>query len=201
MRAHAIVWIFLAVFLGAATPSSYAATGSGAARFRGFAADIDLFRSERWSYVDPMSPDGGFVSGGRPGLGLRLAYATSANVAPYVAVRLITHDWGQQNGTYTSVGIQLRQPWKRRIIPFANAGMGHLSDHGIKMSFDFAEVGAGLQFLVSGRLAFHPVLEIVRPLREGKRELDGGQTRYFPLDVNPWRASFGLTWYLGRRIQ
>jgi len=199
--ARASVSFFLAVFCGASAASGHAATDSGAPRFRGFAADVDLFHASRWSYTDPMDASGGFGVRGRPGLGLRLSYATSASLAPYVSVHLTTHDWGQQNGTYSSVGMRLRLPGTRRIMPFANAGVGHLSDRGVRVSYNFAEFGGGTQLFVSGRLAFHPVLEFVRPLGDGKRELDGGQRIDVPLDVNPWRASFGLTWYLGKRAQ
>ena len=199
MATRATVSILLAVLCGTAAASGYAATDSGAPRFRGISADVDLFHVGPWFYDDPMDVYGGSGAGGRSGLGLRLSYAPSGNLAPYVAMHLITHDWGQQNGTYTSVGMQLRQPWKRRIMPFANAGVGHLSDRGIRVSYNFAEFGGGIQLFVSGRLAFHPALEFIRTLGDGKRELDGGRTRDVPLDVNPWRASFGLTWYMGKR--
>lgn len=198
MRSRVTVPFVLALLCGAIAASGHAAT---APWFRGFATDVDLFHASRWSYTDPIDPSGGAEVNGRLGLGLRLSYVLTPNIAPYVALHLITHDSGQQNGTSSSVGAQLRLPWTRRITPFANAGVGHLSDPVARGSYDFAEFGGGIQLFVTGRLAFHPVLEFVHPLGDGERELDDGRTRDVPLDVNPWRTSFGLTWYMGKRAQ
>jgi hypothetical protein len=179
---------------------AFVGTGIATTRplFHGTALDLDIYHAYRWSFSDPLDPTANSLVGGRPGLGVRLSYAVTPRIAPYAALHAVTHDWGNQDGTAVSVGAQLRVPWKRRVMPFVGAGVGHLHDSSVDASFDFAEVGGGVQLFVSRRLAFHPIFEAEIPLGDGELELANGASRNVDLDVNPWRASFGLTWFLGR---
>jgi len=198
MRAQVAVSFVLVFLGGVAATTGRAAAGSSTPEFRGFAADVDAYHASSWTFTDPIDPYGDHHISMDVGLGLRLSYAVSPRFAPYAAVHLVTSDFGEKTGTTSSIGMQLRIPWTRRFMPFATAGIGHLSDPEFNVSYDLAEFGAGMQVFLSGRLALHPLLEFVTPLGDGEREIDGGK-RDVELDVHPIRGSFGLTWFLGAR--
>jgi len=124
---------------------------------------------------------------------LNVSYAPVSNVAVYIAADLLVEDFENLSGwkTYEG-GLQMRFPLHPLLMPYASAGLGHLSAGIYYPSYTFATFGVGVEFFALRRLAFHYGAQLGLPLGNGTLQ---GQS--VPLLNNYRRQFLGLSLYLG----
>jgi len=192
VRSTIALGLSLALCPGGVT-SARAATGP---RFRGVDIRADYVHVHKSPFYEgPLS-----VSSAS-GFGLHFSYAPSPTFAPYFGMSFAPHDWGNQTAIYYSGGLGVRFPWTRRLMAFANGGYGYLRDPERRVGYNFIEFGAGVELFASGRLAFHPALELIFPVgsADAVHPLPGDPSP--SLDADQYRLSLGLTWFMGPRVE
>jgi len=122
------------------------------------------------------------------GLGLDAAYVFGHGVAPFVAADFNLQEIHSKFGGFSdygtvSVGIRVRHPLSRRIVPFAQAAVTRLRVASPVYTQPF--LGGGLEFFLGRRMALSAALEL---------PVSGSSS----LDKRPRRFYLGTSWYLGR---
>ena len=125
---------------------------------------------------------------------MNVSYAPVPNVAVYIAEDLLVEEFENLSGWKTyEAGLQIRFPVHALLMPYASAGLGHLSTNNFP-SYSFATFGVGVEFFAWRRLAFHYGAQLGLPLGSGT---GGGQS--VPLLNNYRRQFLGLSLYVGAR--
>jgi len=146
-------------------------------------ASVGLAPPEMYSTTTP------FREGAAFGMGLDAAYVLGHGVAPFVAADFDLQEIHSRLGGFddygtVSVGIRIRRPLSRRIVPFAQAAVTRLRVASPVYTQPF--LGGGMEFFLGRHAALSAALEL---------PVAGSSS----LDKRPRRFYLGTTWYLGRR--
>ena len=158
-------------------------------RFHGFALKVHGVKTSPWTWT---RFGGAFQARQAGGLGLNVSYAPVPSLAAYVAADLLVVASEYLTGWTTyEAGLQMRLPLHPLLMPYASAGLGHLSADN-SPGYNFATFGVGVEFFALRRLALHYGAQLGLPLGNGTWQ---GQS--VPLLNNYRRQFLGSSVYLG----
>ncbi len=163
-------------------------------RFHGFGFKVHGVKTSPWTWTCSLGGTSNTCQARQAGgLGLSVSYAPVPSVAAYVAADLLVEEFENLRGWRTyEAGLQMRVPLHPLLMPYASAGLGHLSAGIYYPSYNFATFGVGVEFFALRRLAFHYGAQLGLPLGNGTWQ---GQS--VPLLNNYRRQFLGLSLYLG----
>jgi len=159
-------------------------------RFHGFAFKVHGVKTSPWTWTCFGGTCQARQAGG---LGLNVSYAPVPTLAAYVAADLLVEASSEYLTGWTTyeAGLQMRLPLHPLLMPYASAGLGHLSADN-SPGYNFATFGVGVEFFALRRLALHYGAQLGLPLGNGTWQ---GQS--VPLLNNYRRQVLGLSVYLG----